>query len=69
MLTLGECLSHIAPAAATVNEFVVIHKNTNKTQLLPSNLRYTQPLIVHENFVPQNRPPNQLIDAKCCVEM
>ena len=69
MLPLGECLHRIALAAAMVNEFVVIHKNTNKTQLLLSNLRYTQPLVVHENFVPQTRPPNQLIDAKCCIKM
>jgi len=33
----GECLSHIAPAAAMVNEFVETTQNTNNTQLLASN--------------------------------
>jgi hypothetical protein len=37
MLSLGECLRQIAPAAATVSEFVETTQNTNKTQLLASN--------------------------------
>ncbi len=43
------------------------HKNTDKRQLLASNLRYNQPLIVYENFIPQNEPYTQLIDATSFV--
>jgi len=39
MPPLGECLSCIALAAATVNEFVETTQNTNKTQLLASDYR------------------------------
>jgi hypothetical protein len=37
MPTSGECLRHIAPAAAMVNEFVETAQNTTKTQLLAIN--------------------------------
>jgi hypothetical protein len=37
MLSLGECLHRIAPAAAMVDKFVETTQNTNKTQLLASN--------------------------------
>ena len=65
----GECLRRIAPAAAMVNEFVITTQNTNKTQLLASNYGIFRALVVCENFVPQNEPSTQLIDATSCVKM
>ena len=64
-----ECLRRIAPAAAMVNEFVETTPNTNKTQLLPSSYGTFRSLVVCENFVPQNEPSTQLIDAMSCVKM
>jgi hypothetical protein len=63
----GKCLRHIAPAAAMFNEFVETTQNTNKTQLLPSNYGTFRALVVCENFVPQNRPSTQLINATSFV--
>jgi hypothetical protein len=60
MPPLGECLHRIAPAAVMVDEFVETTLHTNKTQLLPSN---------YGNFLPQNGPSTQLIDAMSCVKM
>jgi hypothetical protein len=37
MLTSGECLRRVAPAATMVDGFVETTLNTNKRQLLPSN--------------------------------
>jgi hypothetical protein len=37
MLTLGECLSRIAPVATMVNELDRTTQNTTKAQLLASN--------------------------------
>ncbi len=59
----GKCLRRIAPAAAMVNEFVETTQNTNKTQLLASNYSTFWALVISENFIPQNRPSTQLIDA------
>ena len=63
MPPLGECLRRIAPAAAMVDGFVKTTLNTNKTQLLPSNYGTFRLLDVCENFIPQNEPSTQLIDA------
>jgi hypothetical protein len=63
----GECLRRIAPAAAMVNEFVETTQNTNKTQLLASNYGTFRALVNSENFIPQNGPSTQLIDATCFV--
>jgi hypothetical protein len=63
----GECLRRIARAAAMVNEFVETTQNTNKTQLLASNYSTFQALINSDNFIPQNRPSTQVIDATSFV--
>jgi hypothetical protein len=52
----GKCLCRIAPAAATVNEFIETTQNTNKTQLLASNYGAFRALGISENFIPQNGP-------------
>jgi hypothetical protein len=65
----GECLRRIAPAAVMVDEFVETTLNTNKTQILPSNYGTFRSLVVCENFVPQNGPSTQLIDATSCVKI
>jgi hypothetical protein len=36
----GKCLRCIAPAAVMVNKFVETTPNTNKTQILPSNVHF-----------------------------
>ncbi len=51
-----------------VNELVDT-QNTNKKLFSASNLRYNQPLVVCEKFIPQNGPSTQLIDATSCVRM
>jgi hypothetical protein len=53
----------IAPVAAIVNEFVETTQNTNKTQLLASNYGTFRALVNSENFIPQNGPSTQVIDA------
>jgi len=63
----GECLRRIAPAATMVNEFVETTQNTNKTQLLTSNYGTFRALVISENFIPQNGPSSQLIDATSFV--
>ena len=69
MPLLGKCLHRIAPAAAMVNEFVETTQNTNKTQLLASNYSTFWALVISENFIPQNRPSNQLINTTSSVYM
>ncbi len=46
-----------------VKEFVETTQNTNKTQLLASNQGTFRALVVSENFIPQNGPSTQVIDA------
>ncbi len=65
----SECLRRIAAAAAKVNEFVETTKNTNKTHFLASNYGTFRALINSENFIPQNEPSTQLIDATSFVKM
>jgi len=67
MLPSGECLCRIALAAAMVNEFVETTQNTNKTQLLASNYGTFRALVNSENFIPQNGPSTQVIDATSFV--
>ena len=67
MPPLGKCLRRIALAAAMVNEFVETTQNTNKTQLLASNYGTFRALVVCENFIPQNGPFTQVIDATSFV--
>jgi hypothetical protein len=69
MLPSGKCLRRIARAAYMVDKFVENTQNTNKKLFSASNLRYNQPLVVCENFIPQNEPSTQLIDATSCVKM
>ena len=64
-----KCSHHIAPAAAMVKEFEWNTQNTNETQLLASNYGTFWSLVVCENFIPQNRPSTQLIDATSFVQM
>jgi hypothetical protein len=63
----GKCLRPIALAAAMVNKFVETTQNTNKTQFLASNYGTFRALVVSENFIPQNEPCTQLIDATSFV--
>jgi hypothetical protein len=63
MPPLGECLCHIAPADTMVNEFVETTQNTTKTSILASNYGTFRALAVCGNFIPQNRPSTQLINA------
>jgi len=65
MPPLGECLRlrRIALAATMVNRFVENTLNTNKTQLLTSNYRAFRAPVISENFIPQNGPSTQLMDA------
>ena len=64
---IRECLRRIAPAAAMVL-IAVKKKNANKTQLLAS-----QPMVDRsqnrENFVPQNKPSTNVIDATSFITM
>jgi hypothetical protein len=69
MLPLGKCLCRIAPAAVMVHELVENTQNTNKKLFSASNLRYNQPLVVCEKFIPQNGPSTQLINATSCIRM
>jgi hypothetical protein len=69
MLPSGKCLRRVAPAAIMVHEFVENTQNTNKKLFSASNLRYNQPLVVCEKFIPQNGPYTQLINATSCVKM
>jgi hypothetical protein len=69
MPPLGECLCYIALAAVMVDKFFETTLNTNKTQLLASSYGTFQALIISENFMPQNGPSTQLIDATSCVKM
>jgi hypothetical protein len=63
MPPLDKCLRCITPAAAMVNEFIETTQNTNKTQLLGSNFSTFRTLVISENFIPQNKPSSQHIDA------
>ena len=63
MLQSGKCLLRIASAAAMVIKFIETTQNTNKTQLSASNYSTFQVLFISENFITQNGPSTQLIDA------
>jgi hypothetical protein len=69
MLQSGKCLRRIAPAAVMVHKFVENTQNTNKKLFSASNLQYNQPLVVCENFIPQNKHSTQLINATSCVKI
>jgi hypothetical protein len=71
MPPLGKCLHRIAidPTAAMVNEFVETTQNTNKPQILARNYGTFRALVVCENFIPQNKPSTQVIDATSFVLM
>ncbi len=43
-------------------------QNTNKTQLLASKYSTFRALLISENFIPQNRPSNQLRNATIGAE-
>jgi hypothetical protein len=63
----GKCLRRIAPVAAMVNKLVETTQNTINTQLLASNYGTFQAIVGSENFIPQNRPSTQVIDATSFV--
>jgi hypothetical protein len=67
MPSSDECLRHIAPAAAMVIEFVETTQNTNKAQLLARNYSTFRALVNSENFIPQNGPSTQIINATSFV--
>ena len=52
-----------------VNELVETTQNTNKTQLLASNYGTFRVPVISENFIPQNEPSTQLINATSFVKM
>ncbi len=62
-------MRRIAPAAIMVDKFVETTQNTNKTQLLASNYGSFWALVNSENFIPQNGPSTQLIDAASFIKM
>jgi hypothetical protein len=66
--TLLLSLHNIVLVASMLDEFVVKHK-TNKKLLLASYLMVNRALVIHENFVPQNEPTTQLINATSCVKI
>ena len=66
MPPLGECLCLITPA---VKEFVETTLITNQTQLLASKFGTFWSRVVCENFIPQNEPSTQLINATSCIKM
>jgi len=67
---IGRVPAPFALAAVIVDEFFETTRNTNKTRFLPSNYGTFRALVVCENFVPQNGPSTQLIDAtRSCVKM
>jgi len=55
---------HWKPLRST---FFETTQNTNETQLLASNYGTFRALFVCENFIPQNGPSTQIIDAKSFV--
>ena len=65
----SECLHHINPVAAMVDEFVQTIQNTNKRQLLVSNYSTDWALVVCKNFIPQNGPSTQLINVSSWVKI
>ena len=67
--TIGQVPAPYCPRATMVNEFIENTLNTNKTQLLTSNNGTFRALVIGENFIPQNGPSTQLIDAKSFVQM
>jgi hypothetical protein len=64
MLPLGKCLRRIAPAAATVNEYIENTQNTNKKLFLASNCSTNWSLVVYENIIPPKGPSTQLVDQQ-----
>ena len=66
---IGRVPAPYCPAAIMVNKFVENTLNTNKTQLLTSNYGTFRALVISENFIPQNGPSTQLIDATSVVQM
>jgi hypothetical protein len=52
-----------------VNEFVETTQNTNKTPFLASNYGTFRAIVVCENFIPQNGPSIQVIDATRFIKM
>ncbi len=52
-----------------VDKFVENSQNTNKKLFSASKLRYNQPIVVCENFIPLNEPSTQLIDATSCIKI
>jgi hypothetical protein len=69
MRPLGECLRRIVLAVAMVDRFVETTLYTNKTQILTSNYGTFRALVVCENFIPQNGPSTQLIDASSFIKI
>ena len=63
------CLCRSAPAVDMVDTFVENTQNTNKKLFLAGNYGIFRSLVVYENFIPQNGPSNQLIDATSCAKI
>ncbi len=69
MPPLGECLCHIAPAAATVNKYIENAQNTNKKLFLASDYGTNRSLVGYEDFIPPKIPSTQLVDVTSCIKM
>jgi hypothetical protein len=65
----GKCLRRIAPAAAMVGKYIENTQNTNKKLFLASDYGTNRSLVGYEEFIPQNRPSIQLVDATSCIKM
>jgi retron-type reverse transcriptase len=69
MHTSGECLCHIIPTDAMVNNFGGKHKTQKKNYFyLVANLQSTEAKS-RENFVPRNGISTQLINVTSCVNV
>jgi len=71
MLPLGKkCLHRVAPVTATVIEISGKHKKYYQdTTFRVSNYVTYHSLVFYENFIPQNGPSTQLIDATSRIKV
>jgi hypothetical protein len=66
--SIGQVPEPYKPGGRHGQQFVETTQNTNKTQLLKiSNYDKFRAPVVCKNFIPQNGPSTQLIDATSCV--
>ncbi len=66
---IGRVPASYCPGSRHGRQFRIKHTKHKQTQLLASNYSTFWALVVCENFIPQNRPSTQLIDATSFVQM